>query len=88
MILNLNLRDFCHGTQEQVRNSCGKRAISVWAIGLPGLLYMVVCESFQMELECLMSWHMLIGSLYIHVFSIKTCQKVFYNVAQLLFLRN
>ena len=37
IILNLRLRDFFQGTQERVRNSRGKRAISVRAIEV--LLY-------------------------------------------------
>ena len=38
MIQNLQLWDFFQGTQEPVRNSCGKKAISVRAT--EGLLYL------------------------------------------------
>ena len=39
IILNLQTDYIFQGTQEQVRNSCGKRAISVWAIEVEVLLY-------------------------------------------------
>ena len=40
IILNLQTGDCFQGAQERVRNSCGKRAISVRAIEV--LLYMVL----------------------------------------------